>query len=83
MGELARESYPERRRRLFGTGGRYSFTQPICADCYDRRYPGREPARVIDAELEACCDCARSANEGIYIRVDPATVAHPTRLRDE
>lgn len=60
----------------------YSWTQPICGPCYDRRYPGREPSRLVAPEREACCDCGRETSEGIYLRVDPSTVSHPTRLKD-
>ena len=64
------------------TEPRYSFTQPICERCYEARYPGRQPASVIDAEREECCDCAQTTFDGIYYRVDPTTVPHPTKLRD-
>lgn len=62
---------------------RYSFTQPVCGDCYEARYPGREPTRVIDAEIENCCDCTTATRSGVYIRVDPATVTLPTLTKDD
>jgi hypothetical protein len=59
-----------------------SFTQPICPDCYDGRYPGRLPTQLVDATEERCCDCGLPTHAGVYIRVDPATVPHPTKLKD-
>lgn len=56
-----------------------SWTQPICAACYAKRAPGRAPVRVSEdyADAEVCCDCGQETHEGIYLRVDPATVKFP------
>jgi hypothetical protein len=62
-------------------GPRYSFTQPICADCWDAQNPGRVATRVTTGELEHCAFCAEPTVEGIYVRVDPATVPWPTNLK--
>jgi hypothetical protein len=59
-----------------------SWTQPICAPCYDAWYPGRQPSRVIDADEETCCNCAAKTSDGIYVRVNPAEVAHATREKE-
>jgi len=61
----------------------YSWTQPICLGCYAERCPGREPLRMIDPPEERCCDCAMTTNMGVYLRVDPSTVAHPTLRKEE
>lgn len=63
------------------TEPRLSFTQPMCRACWDRRHPGREPVRLIEPEAEVCCECGTLTEDAIYIRVDPATVAHPTRTK--
>lgn len=62
---------------------RWSWTQPICGGCYEERYPGRLPTILRQPEREECCDCGRGTTAGIYLRVDPATVAHPTRRKDD
>lgn len=54
-----------------------SWTQPICRICFGDRKPGRVPVRVLYTDPEKCCDCGTTTDEGIYIRVDPATVAYP------
>ena len=59
-----------------------TWTQPICDDCYQRRYPDRMPSVLLNPSPETCCDCGADTLHGIYVRVDPATVAHPTRERD-
>lgn len=56
-------------------GQRFSFTQPICAECFGR------PATTIVQEFrtkEICCQCGKENTDGIYIRVDPTTVRYPT-----
>ena len=61
----------------------YSWDQPICAKCYDRRYPGRPPLRLIQrAASEHCMDCNLLMQSGIYIRVDPTTVKFPTATKE-
>lgn len=55
-----------------------NWTQPICGECYTKRYPSREPLKVKDADPETCCDCGEMTQEGIYFRVDPRTVKFPT-----
>lgn len=59
---------------------RYSWTQPICQWCYGIRFPGREATRLVasERETEKCVDCGRANRDGIYVRVDPATAAHPS-----
>jgi len=58
-----------------------SWTHPICAKCYDNRYPGRVPVctalayREINPEF--CCDCGEKTQDGIYFRVDPRMVKFP------
>lgn len=56
----------------------FSWIQPICAGCYNRRYPGRDPACFSPPGTESCCDCGNTTVTGIYMRVDPGMVAYPT-----
>ena len=57
----------------------FSFTQPICDNCYKKLYPDRkaafppEPLR-INPTIEICCMCGVANNDSIYIRIDPSTV---------
>lgn len=60
---------------------KFSFTQPICATCYEEREPHRTPVKMRFAETETCCVCGNLTSEGIYYRVDPTTVLHPTRTK--
>lgn len=55
-----------------------NWNQPICAECYAKRHPGRRPVEVIDASPEMCCDCGEVTHDGIYYRIDPRTVRFQT-----
>ena len=59
----------------------YSFTQPVCDDCWDREYPDRPSPRVGQGERETCCKCGNRTFSGIYIRINPTTVPYPTRTK--
>lgn len=54
--------------------------QPICDICWREREGIRIPSRVKlpYREHETCCWCGHDTTSGIYLRVDPATVPHPT-----
>lgn len=57
-----------------------SRTQPICNGCWTARNPDH-PSTVkilLRARSEECCYCAAPTRSGIYVRVDPAMVLHPT-----
>jgi hypothetical protein len=60
-----------------------NWTQPICRACYAERHPDREPACFVDERPETCCDCGKQTTDGIYYRVDPRTVKHPTVDRED
>lgn len=62
---------------------RYSWTQPCCEECWAERNPNREPTRLRVAELEACVYCGHNVRSGIYVRVNPATVPHPTLEKND
>lgn len=61
---------------------RFSFTQPTCDDCWDERHAGTPSPRTPVGAPEACCYCGADTRSGIYVRVDPATVAFPSRRRE-
>jgi len=63
---------------------RLSWTQPACDSCWGQRNPGRIATRVRGdyRESEVCCYCGRGTRSGIYVRVDPTTVPHPTLEKD-
>lgn len=60
-----------------------SFTQPICDSCWPPFSAGmsgviKEPVRLKVREEERCCFCNWWTESGIYVRVDPQSVPHPT-----
>lgn len=59
----------------------YKWTQPICLKCYVTRYPDRSAVGIVEVEKERCCDCGKDTYEGVYFRVNPATVQFPTEER--
>lgn len=54
-----------------------SWTQPICHACWDIRNPNREPKRLLEPVRERCCVCGHFTRQGIYLRVNPASVPYP------
>jgi hypothetical protein len=60
------------------TAKRYSFTQPICNGCWDEQHPDRRSVRMLLCDHEICCYCGTDTQSGIYARVDPDTVPHPS-----
>lgn len=61
---------------------RYSWTQPQCARCFEEQNPGCIPHVLVLSETEQCVTCGVWNQNGIYIRIDPATAPFPTRLKD-
>ena len=57
-----------------------SWTQPCCYRCWYQRNPHRRPhAMTLEHRTaETCCYCGELTLSGIYVRVNPATVQHPT-----
>lgn len=64
------------------TSKRYSWTQPVCDDCWNAEYPDRSPVRLRAGLVETCCKCGLPTRGGIYIRVDPQTIPFPTNEKD-
>jgi hypothetical protein len=63
------------------TGKSYRWTQPSCQECYEERYPSTSPSRMIRPESEQCCFCGAQTFDGLYVRVDPSEVPHPSLLK--
>lgn len=59
-----------------------SWSQPICRSCFSLHNPGRIPVRLVEPDTEKCCSCGELTTQGIYIRINPSTVAYPTRKAD-
>lgn len=60
-----------------------TWTQPVCRACWNVREKGRIPVRVNNSgNDEFCCLCGRTTSEGIYMRLNPATVPFP-KVEDE
>lgn len=62
---------------------RWRWTQPSCQQCYSNRYPGMSPSKFTEPEAETCCFCGQETHDGIYVRLDPYAVPHPTLLKDD
>lgn len=56
---------------------RYSWTQPVCGECWRERNPQRLPHRVRGGDLYLCCYCGGPTTRGIFVRVNPLTVPYP------
>lgn len=59
---------------------RYSWTQPICDDCWDEQRPDRPSPRTGAGEPEICSWCGLETHSGIYLREDPDKVPYPAVL---
>jgi hypothetical protein len=56
----------------------YSWTQPACDTCFAGTFPNvANPVRVL-GETETCCMCGCQTRSGLYVRLNPSTVPHPT-----
>lgn len=67
-------------------GKNYSWTQPACDTCFADLFPKvKNPHRMeLDARnIEVCCMCGAETENGLYIRINPRTVPHPTEDKDE
>jgi hypothetical protein len=66
-------------------GRYYSFTQPICLECFEARYPNRVASRLKEEirSDELCAVCGVDTREGIYFRHDPRDLEYPTPYDDE
>lgn len=63
-----------------------NWNQPCCDACWiaytlQHEMPGREPVRLRQPMHEQCCFCGEGTLSGIYVRVDPRTVAYPQEER--
>lgn len=52
------------------------WTHSICSECWNARYPGREPVALSAGPREVCCYCGARHNSGIYVREDPKVPQH-------
>lgn len=59
----------------------FSWTQPLCDDCWDVDHPDHAAPRTKLGRAEQCCKCGAGTNNGIYVRVDPSTVEYPSNLK--
>jgi len=59
-------------------GKSYSWTQPICPQCYAKDSPGQRPSVLNDKTGEKCCECGALTGAGIWVRRDPAECRFPT-----
>lgn len=52
------------------------WTHNTCIDCWNAKYPNRQPVRLKHQEgetlvVEKCCYCVELTTDGIYTREDP------------
>lgn len=62
-------------------GRDYSWTQPCCGPCFTELFPkSQNPHRLANCIRvnETCCQCGLLTHSGLYIRINPRTVPHPT-----
>ena len=62
-------------------GKSYSWTQPACDTCFAGTFPKvTDPFRVVEElrETETCCMCGCRTRSGLYVRLNPSTVPHPS-----
>ena len=67
-------------------GKKYSWTQPSCDTCFTGLFPKSENPHRLTEEFrneERCCMCGIVTHNGLYIRVNPTTVPHPTPEADD
>lgn len=57
-----------------------SWTQPCCAECYEREF-GRPAVALLVTSEETCVYCGNATEDGIFIRIDPAEAPFPTRTK--
>lgn len=55
-----------------------SWTQPLCDRCWTDTHD-RPPVRIAEEhrDTETCALCGEPTRDGIYVRMDPATVRFP------
>lgn len=51
------------------------WTHSLCEKCYQELEPGSNPAKIREANTEACCKCEVVHSSGIYYRTDPNKLA--------
>jgi hypothetical protein len=58
----------------------YSWTQPMCDECFAVFEKGRIPVRMTEEmrDEETCVNCGKVTLSGIYYRIDPKIANHPT-----
>jgi hypothetical protein len=61
---------------------RWSWTQPVCDQCFSTWNPGKTPHRLVEPDEETCVHCGRRHTSGIYIRVDPRYASYPTLQKE-
>jgi len=55
-----------------------NWLQQICEDCWYDENPDKSPIKVKNSVKGICCICGKITDGGIFIHVNPATVAYPT-----
>ena len=56
-----------------------SWNHPICRECWNRKFPGRDPFRSILDTDEQCCFCGAETSDGIFAMNDPRETPHCTQ----
>lgn len=57
---------------------KWSWTQPMCDTCWNERSNGQTALRSPVRNTERCACCNQQTQGGIYVRLDPSTVPHPS-----
>lgn len=67
-------------------GRNYSWTQPACEACFAGTFPNvSTPVRIKEGmrTAEQCCMCGVTTLSGLYVRLNPMTVDHPTPDKED
>jgi len=48
------------------------WTHLVCDGCWNKKYPGRMPARITTPRIVVCCLCMKLLKGGIVLHADPA-----------
>ncbi len=55
--------------------GNGNWNHAVCDACWEKKVPGRDPVRIVEATKEVCCLCGADTQSGIWVRANPANMS--------